>query len=143
MAIKGRPKKGTFPVKQTREEANLQKREYYQRTKIDRLPIRKAYYERIDKSFRRNKQLIDMYGITLDEYNQMFAEQEGKCLICGRHQSEFKNALGVDHDHVTGEIRGLLCTHCNNALGCVNDNIDLLYKLIEYLKINERIQSCQ
>ena len=57
------------------------------------------------------------YGITLDDYNKMFNEQEGKCAICQRHQNELKKILYVDHDHKTGEVRGLLCKNCNVALG--------------------------
>ena len=59
------------------------------------------------------------YGISItwEDYNTLFAVQKGCCALCGRHESEFKYRLCVDHDHETGEIRGLLCSKCNISLG--------------------------
>lgn len=74
------------------------------------------------------------YGITLDDYNNMFEQQNGCCLGCGKHQSDLEKPLCVDHDHQTGRVRGLLCIKCNSALGMVLDNIDTLTNLIKYLK---------
>lgn len=82
------------------------------------------------KSYRLKRE----FGITLEQYNIMFTNQNGKCLICLRHQSEFKRALAVDHNHETGEIRGLLCHKCNTAIGLLHDNIDILNNAIKYLK---------
>lgn len=79
------------------------------------------------------------FGISIDEYNIMFTEQHGKCAICERHQSVFKRALAVDHNHTTGTIRGLLCHSCNIALGCVRDDIDVLNRMIVYLSSSEEI----
>lgn len=53
----------------------------------------------------------------LEDYNKLFSEQEGKCSICKKHQSELSRALAADHDHNTNVIRGLLCTGCNIKLG--------------------------
>ena len=47
------------------------------------------------------------------EYNRLLAAQNNCCGLCGKHQSEFKVALSVDHDHGTGKARGLLCNKCN------------------------------
>ena len=55
------------------------------------------------------------YGITLVEYDQMLAEQGGVCAICKKEPDGRR--LSVDHDHVTGEVRGLLCVRCNSFLG--------------------------
>ena len=68
------------------------------------------------KTYKRKYQL-KRYNITLDQYNEMFNKQEGKCAICQKHQNELKKILYVDHDHKTGEVRGLLCKNCNVALG--------------------------
>lgn len=73
------------------------------------------------------------YGIDDAEYNRLFKLQEGKCAICNRHQIEFTRSLCVDHDHKTGEIRGLLCTNCNLLLGYSKDNKSTLSSAIEYL----------
>jgi len=77
------------------------------------------------------------YGITPEEYAKMFVDQGGRCAGCGRRQNEFKVRLGVDHNHETGEIRGLLCKGCNLALGHVMENTDTLRQLIGYLEDTE------
>lgn len=82
----------------------------------------------------RNAHLKRTYGITTDDYNSMFAKQEGHCLGCDRHQSELKQKLHVDHCHKTNEVRGLLCFNCNQALGNVSDSINRLNSLIDYLR---------
>lgn len=82
----------------------------------------------------RNRNLIKSYGITLEEYNLLFLKQGGKCLICGIHQRDLKQSLNIDHEHITGNIRGLLCPDCNRGLGCFKDNKEIMKKAIKYLK---------
>ena len=65
----------------------------------------------------RRRKLKQKYGLTPEEYNRMFENQSGCCAICKKHQSEFKRRLAVDHDHGTGQVRGLLCGACNVLLG--------------------------
>ena len=74
------------------------------------------------------------YGISLQEYNDMFANQDGCCSICGRHQVEFKNALHVDHCHHTGKVRELLCQSCNTGIGSLQDDPELLRIAVKYLE---------
>lgn len=83
--------------------------------------------------YKRDRHLKLTYGITLDDYNKMFQKQEGCCASCGVHQSELKQPLFVDHDHKTGEVRALLCRHCNTALGYVKDDVNILKSLVNYL----------
>lgn len=87
------------------------------------------------KNFKTQKNwfLKKLYGITLEQYNLMFTSQEGKCAICERHQSILQNSLAVDHNHDNGEIRKLLCSDCNTALGLAKENPDLLIKMAEYI----------
>ncbi len=79
------------------------------------------------------------YGITLERYNQMLAEQGGVCAICGQeetrvdHRTKRVSRLAVDHDHITGAVRGLLCHGCNNSLGATGDDPVVLAKAIVYL----------
>ena len=82
----------------------------------------------------RNSRYKWAFGITLDDYEAMFKEQDGCCLGCGNHQSTFSKRLAVDHCHTTGAIRGLLCMSCNIGLGNLKDNIDTLKNLIKYLE---------
>ena len=57
------------------------------------------------------------YGITLEDYDLMLIEQEGKCAVCGSDDPKGKGRFHVDHDHDTGKVRGLLCHYCNIAEG--------------------------
>lgn len=73
------------------------------------------------------------YGIGISDYNKMFELQGGCCGICGKHQTQFKRALAVDHSHLSGAVRSLLCVNCNLGIGSFRENIDVLRTAIEYL----------
>jgi hypothetical protein len=82
-----------------------------------------------------NKHLKSSYGITVDDYNAILTVQNHKCAGCGIEDTKApRNKLYVDHCHKTNNIRGLLCQHCNTALGMVKDNPDTLLNLISYLR---------
>jgi len=72
------------------------------------------------------------YGITIEDYNSLLNLQDGVCAIC-KQESLDKN-LAVDHDHTTGEIRGLLCQKCNQAIGLLKESPDLIMNAYEYLE---------
>lgn len=79
------------------------------------------------------------FGITIEEYDALFAAQKGVCAACGLASKPKKPKgkpirLAVDHCHKTRFVRGLLCANCNVALGMVNDDISKLKALIEYLE---------
>lgn len=82
----------------------------------------------------RNSRYKYLYGITTEDYNLLLEKQHHKCALCKRHDDEFKTRLAVDHDHNTGEIRGLLCRGCNLALGRLGDTEESLLRVIKYLK---------
>src|ERR1035437_595706 len=69
-----------------------------------------------NKDEHRNTQLKSDYKITLDEYNEILIKQEYKCAICGNIKNGNRR-MCVDHNHSTGEIRGLLCSRCNLGIG--------------------------
>lgn len=75
-------------------------------------------------SQRRSK-----YGISEDQYNALFATQGGRCAIC----QDSLDAPHVDHDHVTGAVRGLLCGHCNKAIGLLRDDPKAAARAAAYL----------
>ena len=106
-----------------REKTREQQREYYSK------------YHIVHKRQVRNANLIRKYGITIQQYDKMFEDQGGCCYICGKPDSNFAFGLGVDHDHETVKIRGLLCKNCNQGIGFLQDNIELLRKEIEYLTL--------
>ena len=82
-----------------------------------------------------NTMLKRNYGITLADYDRMVEKQDGKCAICESTNPSGNGArFAVDHDHKTGEVRGLLCFDCNSGIGKFRDNTALLTSAIEYLK---------
>lgn len=88
----------------------------------------------------KNKQLRKRYGITLDQYNEMFNNQNGCCAICGKHQLNFKVSLCVDHCHLTGLVRGLLCSSCNRAIGYFQESLSNIENAVLYLKYAKSLQ---
>ena len=86
------------------------------------------------KDYTRNKFLKYNYGITLDKYNEMFANQQGCCAICNTHQLDLNRRLCVDHCHSSEKVRKLLCGHCNTLLGMAKDNQTILQAAILYLQ---------
>jgi Zn-finger nucleic acid-binding protein len=94
----------------------------------------KYYRENKDRirATAREVDLLRKYGITLAQYDAMLLEQGGVCKTCGGVNAT--KPLFVDHCHTTGKVRGLLCQNCNWALGCVQDNPEILTALIQYLK---------
>lgn len=87
----------------------------------------------------REYMLMRNYGIDLKEFDIMKQEQDNGCAICGRRflSTEPKNAC-VDHDHETGEVRGILCFRCNSGLGMFRDDIKLLARAIVYLESHDK-----
>ena len=75
------------------------------------------------------------FGIHQAEYEELLERQEFRCFICQRHKDEFTKELAVDHDHHTGEVRGLLCQHCNQqVLGRHRDPV-LFERAALYLRL--------
>ena len=74
---------------------------------------------------------IRSYGISEDEFDQMMINQGGKCYICKGDNGSI--ALCIDHDHLTGKVRGLLCNKCNRGLGLFSDDLVLLKRAMSYL----------
>ncbi len=77
---------------------------------------------------------LKKFGLTPEQYDEMFLNQKGLCAICERHSSNFKRRLAVDHCHHTGKVRGLLCASCNSGLGKLQDDVDYLQSAILYLE---------
>jgi YesN/AraC family two-component response regulator len=83
--------------------------------------------------------LKNNYKITPDEYNDKLNSQNECCAICGKSSKEYKRRLHVDHNHTTGQFRGLLCVKCNSGIGCFNEDISLIDKVKKYLKHYSRV----
>lgn len=130
-------------MKQTRKELSKEEqellrrkdREYYHLIRETRLSDRKqAYKENKPRFLFNNKKSVlkTKYGLSWEEYQEMFENQNGVCAIC--KQSENGRMLSVDHKHdETNRVRGLLCGSCNRALGLFKDDPTLLQAAKEYV----------
>lgn len=97
---------------------------------------RSAYYaDPKRRAAYRDRWLQKTYGITAREYDDLLAKQSGVCAICSQPERGKRNRyLAVDHCHRTGVVRGLLCTHCNRALGLFGDSQSVLANAISYVE---------
>jgi hypothetical protein len=88
----------------------------------------------------RKAHLKRTYNITLEEFNNKLAEQDYKCAICKSNNTHDKHGvMAVDHNHETGQIRGLLCYKCNAGIGLLNDDKLLMKNAINYLEKYESL----
>lgn len=88
------------------------------------------------KSRSFSNHIKQFYNITPDDYDHMLDMQGGGCAICGAKPNHGDRRLHVDHDHATGQIRGLLCFGCNAGLGMFKDNINSFNNAIAYVAGN-------
>jgi hypothetical protein len=80
----------------------------------------------------KRKANLKTFGLTVAEYDQMLVAQNNVCAICSNTCSSGKR-LAVDHCHITGKIRGLLCRRCNQSIGKFHDDPVLIQKAVDYL----------
>lgn len=92
------------------------------------------------KEYSRNWSLLKKYNISLEEFDALWIVFKGKCCICEKElklpepkQGQSLDTVCVDHDHNTGNLRGLLCSGCNKGLGLFKDSAILLQKAKDYL----------
>ena len=91
--------------------------------------VRTTYHKTATRKWKLKKK----YGMTLEQYDELFAQQDGRCGACGEEE-RLEGPLSIDHDHTTGIVRGLLCRSCNLALGHAFDSPERLRQLITYLE---------
>lgn len=113
-------------------------REQSRQRRLD--PLWKADYAARRKAARYH--LKNLYGITPERYDYLFKTQDGVCANCQQPETlRIKGnlvSLAVDHDHVTGEVRGLLCSNCNQGLGKFKHDPALLRAAADYLEGQSR-----
>lgn len=99
-----------------------------QRIYREKYPDRaKGYYKAANR--RRN------YNLEPEEYNKLLETSGNKCMICGSDPTN--KSLHIDHCHKTGIVRGLLCHHCNTAIGLFKEKKELMLNAIKYLDRNK------
>jgi hypothetical protein len=125
-------------------------REYYQKHRHEILARAKSESHRAqERAYRAanpektkakhiKAYLKGVYGITLEQYETMLKHQNGKCQIC-RKESKGRR-LAIDHDHVTGIVRGLLCVGCNTLIGKLLDSPMRVRNVIRYLERHAQLK---
>lgn len=92
------------------------------------------FYEQEHLTLDEIEGRIRGYQLTVAGYLRLLEEQRNRCAICN-HRPQHLRELVIDHNHRTGQVRGLLCSKCNTALGLFRDSPDVLDAAIEYLEM--------
>ena len=153
LRIKGelRPKKPKLTEEELKSKQAVRGKRYYLANKKKCAAYRKDYYEThkrdpggqlerakvkrslTDPTLIHAKDLADKkYGLSVTEWNEMLIHQSGRCAICLLPM----RSPHVDHNHQTGEVRGLLCNHCNRGLGAFYDSPHLLMLAAAYAQLH-------
>lgn len=117
------------------EKAKANNQEWYKNNKERHAAKGKLWKEANPEKIKKHMRKHDLkrhYGVTPEQYEQMYSAQGGLCLICGG-ASKPGTCLCIDHDHNSGKVRGLLCSECNTMLGKAKDSVVLLHRAIRYL----------
>lgn len=117
-----------------RECHNRMQREKYASSPLEKVKrqIREGRRKERDPLVAKKAELKRLYGITFEEYVEIYKKQNGVCAIC-KKECKTRKSLSVDHDHSTNAVRGLLCNRCNRAIGMFEDSKELLESAIKYL----------
>lgn len=103
----------------------------------------RQYYcsDECSRTAKSLRQAFRLYGITIQQYRAILLCQNGVCAICEQpERTERNRLLTVDHDHVTGQVRGLLCSHCNRAIGLLRDDPEVIERAALYVKENRQMK---
>lgn len=109
----------------------------YQKDNANKARIDHRLWRSLNRVKTKGYALKLKYNLSLADYNTLLERQCGVCAICGQ-EAPPGSYLSVDHDHVTGTVRGLLCNSCNLGLGWFHDNEETLITAVEYLRKNKQ-----
>lgn len=118
------------------EEKKAKRAKYYAENKEREKENMKRWYQinRRKKDADSNRRFLRLYyKMSVEDYENKYKEQNGACAIC-RGNNLSGRRLSVDHNHVTGYIRGLLCGNCNLGIGNFKDNVEIFKTAITYLQ---------
>lgn len=105
--------------------------QYLAKSRVAKKAHREANYA--DYRYYEFKKELRKFNLDIEAYNKLVESQNNSCAICNVPQSELKRRLCIDHDHITGKVRQLLCNLCNVGLGHFKDSEQLLKLAHEYL----------
>ncbi len=112
----------------------------WQQANPERFAERQRRYREDGRRDYRTEHLRRTFGLTQADYDALLAAQGGGCAICEDPPNE-KISLHIDHDHGTGEIRGLLCVRCNNAIALLRESPDVMRRAIRYVSSDAKLRS--
>ena len=133
-------------VKDNKDKENARYKDYYEINKEHLKNKAKEYTvknkEKVlsrAKKYRETPDYLDYYykrnySLSLEEVLQIKEKQNSQCLICLKSDKEIGKRLYIDHNHETGEVRGLLCNYCNTLIGYAHEEVEILKSAINYLK---------
>lgn len=129
-------KRRTDPEAIAKRRASANRR-YRERNPVPKKPGRPAnpdnLYNQRTTDGRRRYRLRAKYGLEAGQFEAMLESQGNACKICGCTEPEY--GWNVDHDHVTGAVRGILCFHCNTGLGHFKDSQEVVASALAYLEV--------
>lgn len=110
----------------------------------DKLNAQKLQWQSANPKKRHAGQMKSKFGLQVGEYDKMLAAQNGVCAICKLPEEVPSRwgtikSLAVDHSHITGEVRSLLCQKCNQALGLMREDFDAVLSLAKYIQRHNNI----
>lgn len=130
-----------------KEKINEKRKEYYSNNKelinekgkeynkiyreINKQKIKERRQAKRDITYK--KEISRLYNLTIDEYNKKLQNQNNECFICKKELTTRKYTA-IDHCHISGKVRGILCRECNLALGLVKEDTNILKSMITYLE---------
>lgn len=106
----------------------------WQKKNRDKLALQARLRYNRDNQKELDRIRLNKYGISGEEFRTILKKQGHKCPICNR---DITKNPSVDHDHITGKIRGLICNNCNLAMGNAEDSPDRLRAMAYYLEKNK------
>ncbi len=121
-----------FKGKKHKPESNIKRSETIKNMYKDgktRMGWKSYESEELRRRGRLSAQLKNRYGINMDIYDEMFNIQNGKCYIC----LDKDKKLHVDHNHETGKVRKLLCRECNQGIGFLKENPEVIQRAYDYI----------
>lgn len=92
------------------------------------------------RPYKRAMHIKSRYGVTQEEYDRLLALQRNQCAICKAKTPGSRGEWRIDHDHVTGQVRGLLCDGCNRGIGCLQDDPEIIAAAARYVARHRQMQ---
>lgn len=118
---------------ENKEKVKEQKRKWSLKNKDKN----KVYASKVTPQKQRQYSIKGFFGLSWEEYTTLYLASNGKCGICSiklsMSKEEGTHTAHIDHNHITGKVRGILCRSCNRGIGYLNDSSDRLFLAADYL----------